>query len=327
MAGLLTAGCGRFGGDSGDNASSDTTAKAAGPLETDTIKLGVMPVIDCSGSQIGLLRDLFKEEGLTIKPETIQSGAFAVPKLASGELDISFGNWISFIKAQQGGAVPGGLNFIGEGYIATPNSNFALITGPDSGVRSVKDLVGKTIAVNALGNINELLIRAVLEANDIDFNSVHLVEMPFPAMAPALQSNQVAAASLIDPFVVDAQKKIGAKIVVDLAGKGPTENFPVSGYATSAKFAKEHPNTIKAFQRALLKGQQLSADRKNVEDALTKYANMDAETAAIVKIGQYPTTIDKKRLQRVSDLLSTYGMLPAKVDVGPLVVSMPAASS
>ena len=325
LAALLTAGCGLFGGDdSGSDNSSGTPNNAAGPLEKTTINVGLMPVIDCSGSQIAVLRDLFKDEGLDVKVETIQSGAFAVPKLANGQLDISFGNWISFMKAQQSKTLD--MKFIGEAYISTPNSNFALVAAPNSGITDVKDLAGKAIAVNAKGNINELLIRAVFEANDVPFDPNLLIETKFPDMAPALEQGKVAAASLIDPFIVDAQQKIGAKIVTDLTGKGPTQDFPVSGYATTAKFAKENPNTVAAFQRALLKGQQLAADRKNVEEALPKFAKMPPETAAIVKYGTFPTTVDKKRLQRVSDLLTTYDMMP-KLEVGPMVIPMPSASS
>lgn len=323
MATLLTAGCGLFGGDSENDAAPDTT-KPSGPLETTTIKVGLMLGLDCSGAQIALEKGFFKEEGLTVEPTTVRSGAVAIPMLASGELDVTFGNWVSFMKAHSAKAPE--MRFISESYIATPNSNFALITGPNSGVNGVKDLVGKTVAVNAKGNINELLIRAVFQANDIDFESINLVEMGFPDMAGALAAGTIDAASLIDPFTVDAQQKIGAKIVVDLTGKGATENFPVAGFAASADFAKKNPNTIAAFQRALLKGQQLAGDRKNVEEALPKFAQMDPETAAIVRIGQYPTTIDKKRLQRVSDLLDTYGMLP-KIEVAPLVIPMPTSSS
>jgi NitT/TauT family transport system substrate-binding protein len=325
MAALLTAGCGLFGGsDSGDDPSSTASPQAKGPLEKTTLKVGMMLAIDCAGGQLALQKDLFKEEGLTIEPETIQSGAFAVPKLQSKQLDISFGNWVSFILAQTKKTVD--LKFIGEAYLSTPNSNFALITAPNSGVNSVKDLVGKKVAVNAKGNINELLIRAVLEANDVNFDDVEFVEYKFPDMAAALDSGQVQAASLVDPFVSAAQKDIGAKIVTDLTGPGATENFPISGYATTAEFAKQNPNTVAAFQRALLKGQQLAADRKNVEEALPKYAKMPAETAAIVRYGTFPTTIDKKRLQRVADLLYSYKMND-KIDVGPLVIPFPQASS
>lgn len=325
MAVLLTAGCGLFGGDSGSNDASGTTNNASGPLETTTIRVGVMPVIDCSGTQIAMEKDLFKAEGLTIKPETVQSGAVAIPQLAAGQLDISFGNWVSFVKAQQAGLAD--LKFIGDGYVSTPNSNFGLIADPNSGIKTVKDLEDKPIAVNAKGNINELLIRAVFQANDVKFNPDKLVEMAFPDMAPALQQGKVAAAAVIDPFFVNAQKTIGAKLVADLSGPGPTENFPVSGYAASAKFAKENPKALAAFQRVLLKGQQLSSDRKNVEEALPKFAKIPPETAAIVRYGTFPTTIDKKRIQRVADLLYSYQLMPGKLNVSPLVIPMPTSTS
>jgi NitT/TauT family transport system substrate-binding protein len=323
LAASLTAGCGLFGGSDEAEGSGDNTTAASGPLEQTTLKVGVMVGIDCSGPQLALLNDAFADEGLKIEAQTVQSGAIAIPQLAAGDLDITFGNWVSFIKAQAAGAVD--MKFISESYLSTPNSNFAVIAGKDSPINSPKDLEGKRIAVNAKGNINELLLRAVLNANDVDFNKIkdNLVEMPFPNMAAAIANNQIDAAATIDPFVTSAQKEIGAKTVFDLTGAGPTENFPLSGFAVTKKFADENPNTISAFQRALLKGQQLASDRSKVEEALPKFAKMDPQTAAIVKIGQFPTTIDPKRIQRVADLLVTYDMLPKEIDIEPLVVTMP----
>lgn len=325
MAVLLTAGCGLFGGDSESESSPEPAGNASGKLEKTTINVGVMPTIDCAGAQLALLNKAFEEEGLTVKAETLQSGAFGIPKLKNGELDISFGNWVSFIKAQE--SKSDDLRFVSESYLSTPNSNFAVLAGPNSGITGAKDLVGKRIAVNALGNINELLIRAVLDANDVNFEDVELVEMKFPEMLPTLQNGGVDAISVIDPFLSQAQMTFGAKIVFDMTGQGNTEDFPLSGFATSAKFAEENPNTIAAFQRGLAKGQQLAADRKNVQDALLKYARMDPETAAIVRFGTFPPTIDAKRIQRVSDLLSTYGMLGSKLDVTPLVIAAPGANN
>jgi NitT/TauT family transport system substrate-binding protein len=323
LAASLTAGCGLFGGSDEAEGNGDNTTAASGPLEQTTLKVGVMVGIDCSGPQLALLNDAFADEGLKIEAQTVQSGAIAIPQLAAGDLDITFGNWVSFIKAQAAGAVD--MKFISESYLSTPNSNFAVIAGKDSPINSPKDLEGKRIAVNAKGNINELLLRAVLNANDVDFNKIkdNLVEMPFPNMAAAIANNQIDAAATIDPFVTSAQKEIGAKTVFDLTGAGPTENFPLSGFAVTKKFADENPNTIAAFQRALLKGQQLASDRSKVEEALPKFAKMDPQTAAIVKIGQFPTTIDPKRIQRVADLLVTYEMLPKKIEIEPLVVAMP----
>lgn len=319
---LLTAGCGLFGGSSENDEGNKDAAAKSGPLEKTTLKVGVMIGIDCAGPQLALLNNAFKDEGLTIEPETVQSGALAIPALAGGELDITFGNWVSFIKAQ--GKV-GELRFISESYLSTPNSNFAVIAGANSGINGPKDLVGKKVAVNALGNINELLLRAVLEANDVAFDTVTLVEMPFQNMGPAMQNGQVDAAATIDPFVTNAQRTTGAHIAFDLTGSGPTENFPLSGFAVMKEFAEKNPNTVAAFQRALLKGQQAAADRSNIEKALPKFAKMDADTAAVVRIGQFPTTIDPKRLQRVADLLLSYKMIPQEVNIEPLVIPTPSS--
>ena len=248
----------------------------------------------------------------------MQSGALAIPKLAAGGLDITFGNWVSFIKAQ--GKV-GDLRFIAESYLSTPNSGFVVYAGKDSGINSAKDLAGKKIAVNAKANINELLLRAVLDANDVDFNTVTVSEMPFPDMAAAVQNGTVDAAATIEPFVTNAQKTIGAKVVTDLTAQGPTENFPLSGFATTAKFAKENPNTVAAFQRAMAKGQKDASDRATVEPLLQEYAKVDKETASLVHFGEFPTTLDATRLQRVATLMKTYGLLEKEMDVKPMLIT------
>jgi NitT/TauT family transport system substrate-binding protein len=315
LVAILAAGCGLFGG------SPDNDAAQSGSVEKAKLKVGVMIGIDCTGPQLALLNDTFKAEGLEIEPVTVQSGATAMPLLAGGDLDVSFGNWVSFIKAHQSGMAD--LRFISESYLSTPDSNFAVIAGKDSDITGPKDLTGKKVAVNALKNVNELLLRAVLDANGVDFATVQLVELPFQDMAAAIQNGRVDAAALIDPFVSNAQRSTGARIVFDLTGAGPTENFPLSGFAATRNFTEKNPKTVAAFQRAVLKGQQLTAERGNIEQALPKFAKMDAETAAIVKVGQFPTTIDPKRLQRVADLLVTYGMLGEKVTIEPLVIPVP----
>ena len=172
---------------------------AAGPLEKSTLTVGVMLGIDCAGAQLALLNDAFEEEGLTIKPETVQSGAIAIPKLAGRRARHHVRQLGVLHEGASGRAVD--MRFISESYISTPNSNFAVIAGPDSGINSAKDLAGKKIAVNAHGNINELLLRAVFEANDVDFNSRQPRRDAVPGDGRRQSEQQVDAAALIDPFM------------------------------------------------------------------------------------------------------------------------------
>ncbi|MFI9818006.1 ABC transporter substrate-binding protein [Saccharothrix variisporea] len=312
----VVSGCGLLGG------SEEKPADAApGKVEKTKIKLGLLPILDVASVHVAMRKGFFAEEGLEVEPVTIQGGAAAIPGLISGDLDITFGNWVSFFAAQSKDAAKAvdGLKLINDGYQAKPEM-FLILTGPDSAIKSPKDLAGKTIAINTFKNIAELTAKATLEANDVDPKSVTFKEFPFPDMQAALQNKTVDAAFMVEPFISKAQRSIGAITVLD-AASGPTDNIPVAGYGTTGKFAKENPNTVAAFQRAMAKGQRAAADRPTVEPLLVEYAKVDKETASLVHFGEFPTTLDATRLQRVATLMKTYGLLEKDFDVKPMLVT------
>ena len=71
----------------------------------------------------------------------------------------------------------------------------------------------------------------------------------------------------------------------------------------------------------MAKGQRDAADRPTVEPLLVEYAKVDKETASLVHFGEFPTTLDATRLQRVAGLMRTYGLLEKDFDVKPMLVS------
>ena len=70
-----------------------------------------------------------------------------------------------------------------------------------SSIQTPADLAGKTIAVNALKGVGEVMIRAALEKSGVDPNSIKLLALPFPAMRAALANGQVDAAWMPEPFL------------------------------------------------------------------------------------------------------------------------------
>ncbi|WP_433263056.1 ABC transporter substrate-binding protein [Actinosynnema sp. CS-041913] len=314
----VVSGCGLLGGS---EAKPTDAAAAPGKVEQAKIKLGLLPILDVASVHVAIKKGYFKDEGLEIEPISIQGGAAAIPGLINGELDITFGNWVSFFAAEAKDAAKGvdGLKLINDGYQAKPEM-FLILTGPDSTVKSPKDLAGKTIAINTFRNIAELTAKATLEANDVDPKSVTFKEFAFGDMQAAVQNKTVDAAFMVEPFISKAQRAIGAVSVLD-AASGPTDGIPVAGYGTTGKFAKENPNTVAAFQRAMAKGQRDAADRPTVEPLLVEYAKVDKETASLVHFGEFPTTLDATRLQRVATLMKTYGLLEKDFDVKPMLVT------
>jgi NitT/TauT family transport system substrate-binding protein len=314
LAVTTLAGCSALGGSDNSNSSGNTQ------VEKSKVKVAIIPqLLDIAGYERAKNAGYFKKEGLEIEEVNIKSATDAVPQLKVDQLDFAFGNWTTFIEAQATKAAD--IRMVSDGQQATEGMS-ALVAMPDSGIKSPKDLAGKTIGVNALKSNVELTTRAVLQANDVDPNSVQFKVISTAQALQALQTKQVPVMSLQMPNLTVAKQQLGVVVVADRA-TGPVADFPISGYVTSAKMAQSNPKTVAAFQRAMAKGQGDVADRQTMEQTLSSYAGIDQNIIKLVVAGAFPTSVDKTRMQRVADLMLTYGILKEKFDVGPMIVPPP----
>lgn len=303
---LLVSGCGLVG-----NPDRPKTAP-----ERNSITVGAMPAIDVAPLHLAIRNGYFAAAGLDVRLHPIQGGAAGLPLLTSGELDITFGNWVSSLQAQQTGQAD--LKVVSDGYQANPGM-FLLLAMPGQGLTKVEDLKGRKIAVNARKNISELTTLATLRMYGLSESDVEFVVMPFEEMAEALESGRVDAASTIEPYTSMANQ-LGATTLADTA-TGSTADIPIAGYVTTSAFAHRYPRTVAAFHRVMARAQaEASADRVQVEALLPSYANIDPKTAALVRIGVYPATVEPGRLQRVADLMRAHGTLSGDLDVSRLLL-------
>ncbi|MDL4819610.1 ABC transporter substrate-binding protein [Actinomadura opuntiae] len=294
--------------------------KPANGLEKSTITVGTMTIADTAPLQIAIRKGLFKAEGLTVRTRVVSGGAEAIPLLRSGQLDITFGNYVSLFTAasKDPGFKP---KVVADGFQGAPKTH-TLMVRADSPYRTIKDLAGKKIGVNTKHNVSTLLVRAAGQAQGVAFDEDrNFVEIPPPNMEAALKNKSVDAVQAIEPFGTQMQSTMGARMVADLSS-GPTAQFPMAGYAAPARFADKNPKTVAAFQRALGKGQSMAADRKLVEQILPTYAKgIDAKVAAAMSYGTYPTSLDATRLQRVPDVMQRFGYISKTMDVKPLLLT------
>jgi NitT/TauT family transport system substrate-binding protein len=312
-AALVTtvSGCGLLSGE------DSSTPPAGTGVEKAKIRLGIIPIVDVAPVHIAIKKGYFRDEGVEVELKAIQGGAAGIPGLVNGELDVTFGNWVSFLAAQAKGAAD--LKLVADGYRAKPDM-FLVLTPPDSLVKTPQDLAGKKIAVNTRANVAELAVRAALKAKNVDASTVQFTEMPFPDMQAALQRKDIDAAMLVEPFITRAQQEMNAFTVLDTIS-GDTSELPVGGYATSAKFATENPKTVDAFQRALVKAQRDAIERSEVESVVTGYAKVDAAVARVLHLGSYPGSIDVERLKGVVSLMKANGMLSGDVDPAAMLLT------
>jgi NitT/TauT family transport system substrate-binding protein len=303
-------GCSVLGGS-----DESTQSAPSGGLEQTKVTVGTLPIVDAVTIAIAQEKGYFKQEGLEVEQKVLAGGAAAVPGLVNGELQFAFGNFVSYFNAQAKGVAD--LKLVADGYQATQGM-FLIMKSKDSPIGKPQDLTGKKIAVNTKNNIVELTARSALEANGVDPRTVQFVEFPFPDMQSALERKQVDAAFMVEPFITQSQRAAGMTPVVD-AATGATQDVPIAGWAASKKFAESAPRTVAAFQRAIVRAQQDAADRRNVEEAIPAYAKVDKDTASLMHLGTWPTTLNEVRLQRVVDLMHKYGVLDKELNVDAMI--------
>lgn len=98
--------------------------------------------------------------------------------------------------------------------------------------------------------------------------------------------------------------------------------FPVSGWETSAPYARQNPKVVAAFQRAIRQASAAAADRAAVEQVAPSYIKgMTPQLASSVHIMAFPTRLSRSRLQRVADEMLSVGLLTEPFDAGRLMPS------
>ncbi|MGC5012622.1 ABC transporter substrate-binding protein [Streptosporangium sp. DT93] len=293
----------------GSDEPAETAAANANGLEKTSLTIGALPIPDSASLYIANARGFFKDVGLTVKIEVVPGGAQAQQGLLGGTLDATQTNYVStFLAVSKGNK----LKIIADMYQATPNS-FNLMVPKDSTIKTPADLKGKKIAVNSKQNIGTLAVTSVLKTHGLTESDVSFVEFPFPDMKTQLENGTVDAAWMTEPHLTAVQKTIGAQKLADTMVDS-TADFPIAGVVVTEKFANDNPNTVKAFQSAMGKAQQIAAsDRKAVEEILPTYTKIDAATAAVITLGSFPTSLDETRLQRVADLMVEYGYLKESI--------------
>jgi NitT/TauT family transport system substrate-binding protein len=295
--------------------STAASTGSPGPEKPD-LTVAVVPAISAAGLYIAQQRGYFAAAGLHIKIVPIASGVNALPDLLSGSVDVDEGQWAADLAAQASGAVK--LHALAAASSGGPGVQ-EVVTPAGSPITTISQLRGKVIAVNALKGLAVLLTSNVLSAYGVPASSVRFVVIPFPVMGAALAAHRVDAAFIAEPSLSAAEDGDGATPLFDV-DQGAAQDFPISGYVTTAAWARKYPRTAAAFTKALEHGQRAAGtSRPAVEQALIPALHITKVTAAVMALGTFPLTVSPVQLQRVADLMKTSGLLSPKVNPSALV--------
>jgi NitT/TauT family transport system substrate-binding protein len=298
-AALALAGCG------GDDDSAGGGADSAGPT---AITVGTLPIANAAPMYLGMEKGFFEDEGLRIKPQIGEGGAALIPSLVSGDAQFAFVGVIPAITAAAQN-VPIKIVTSSDDAANTEEKDWQTLVVPKgSSIESVEDLPGKTIAVNALRGLAEVVISRSLEKQGVDYRDVKLLEVPFPEMPSALATKRVDAALLTEPFLSAVLAEGGTQI--DAPSVETLPSFPNGVYVAAEKYIAENGDVVDRFSRAMNKSLDYAqANPEEVRRIIPTFTETPKEAAAQLRLPAFDSKLDREGIELEADLTAKYGII------------------
>ena len=128
----------------------------------------------------------------------------AAQLLAAGQVDIGTLSSPAFATAVSKNALPDGVGIIADvyqdGHPGFATNTFLVLK--DSPIKTVADLKGKKVAINAFGSAVDIVLRVALKRANLDpKRDLEIVEITFPNIAPALRDHRIDCGILVIPFL------------------------------------------------------------------------------------------------------------------------------
>ena len=253
------------------------SAGTATAMEKIVFQLGWLPGGNYAPLYVGIDQGIFADAGFDV---TIQSGRGAsdvVTKLSTGSSDIGIAAFGGLLRSHVAGNSQ--IKAIYSVYTQQPDS---IITYAGSGIETLADVSGKTIATSANSSSN-FSWPIVLQNNDIDPDSVTLIKSDPKTLAPMLATGQVDAViafSTNGPSYSEILGKAERDIVII-----PWAEFGFDGYShmlmASETLLSERPDAVKGFLVAYTEAVEAAmADHEAAADSVIAVApQLDRDVA------------------------------------------------
>lgn len=208
----------------------------------------------CGAVAVGVNMGYFEEEGLDVELVPFTAGPPEIASMVSG--DIQFG-YIGTGATNL--AVKGEVEIM---YFQNIGNGSAIVTNSDTGIKSVADLKGKTVATT-LGTSQETLLNIALERAGVDVGDVEIINMDASGCVTAMLSGKVDAVSAATTALVTIMNTFGDKYVELSRMADFTDVYaPISSWLTTQKYIDENPEVVQSFANALAKCFDYWADHK-----------------------------------------------------------------
>jgi len=193
----------------------------------------------------------YKAEDIRVSIDTLQGSLETIKAVAAGKSDIGFAGINSMIKYRD--ANPGAP--VKAVFIVYNKPTYAIIGRKSRGIAKPTDLIGKTLGSPTNDN-SSTSWPIFAQVNGIDVSKVTVEPISMPVSEPMLAAGQVDAITGFSVWSFINLKERGVPpgdLVVMLMADYGVELYG-NAVMVNTKFAEEHPEAVRGFLRALVRG-------------------------------------------------------------------------
>jgi NitT/TauT family transport system substrate-binding protein len=262
--------------------------------EDEEATIGVSPQPVSAPVYVAYEKGFFKREGLRVTLQPYASGKHALNAVIErkahfatvAETPIVFAG----LKAEKIYVVA---------TIANSDKYMKIIARKDRGISAPAELKGKKIGVSP-GTNGEFFLHAYLTINGVAQKDVQAVDVPPGDMVDTLVTGKVDAVSTWVPFTTMLEKQLGGNGLI-LEDPGVYEM--TWNVAVTREFARNNPQRIKKFLRAVIRADSFIKDRPDEARAITaKYIGMRVSALnEIWDLYNFSTLLDESLILNLED--------------------------
>jgi NitT/TauT family transport system substrate-binding protein len=281
--------------------------------ELKTIIVGGVTVEDSLPLWYGMTSGMFRRAGLNIDYQRVSSGSAATQGVVGGAYNIGNTNTLSSTLAHVRG-VPltyltfGGMYVGGTDYITS-------IVKKDSPLQTAADLRGKIHGTTGVKDLNSLALSAWVDTHGGDSKSIQVVEVPYPAIAAAVEQGRVDIGTLIQPFLGSALAP-GKLRVFNNTYAAIAPRFALSSWVAMTPWADANADTIRRYVRVIREANAY-VNAHRAETAPLMAQNTGVELDVILKSGRATfseTFAEPSYVQPLIEVAAKYGAIDKRFD-------------
>jgi NitT/TauT family transport system substrate-binding protein len=227
-------------------------AAGTASAEEVTVKVGTVRSISTVSILWAVEKGYFKEHGIKVVTENLDTAANSIALLAQNQLQIV-----------EGGISAGYFNALEKDLpvtmvldrVSSPLGHNLMLRPDHAGkITQLRDLKGKVIATNGLGGVSTYEVGKLLESEGLALNDAEIKVIPFTQYALALNNKAVDAVLAIPPFtaqLLDGGHAVAFKDPDDIVKPHP---LTIAVSMINTDWAKAHHALLRNYYVAYLRG-------------------------------------------------------------------------